>query len=154
MKIRTCSLEDFAQILGEIENYWGDDRTRHLHHPLLVHEFRDTAFVIKIGDVIAAYLFGLLARDGRYGYIHLSAVRGSHRRRGLATQLYQHFFDYCRARDVKSVKAVTTPWNDFSIHFHKHMGFRLFGETVEHGVPVIKHYSGPGEDRVVMFKRL
>lgn len=154
MKIETLAQSDYEQILAGLENYWGDDRTRHLHHPMFVHEFRDTAYMIKIGRVVVAYLLGCVARESRYGYIHLAAVRGSHRQRGLAGALYNHFFQYCRGRDLRLVKAITSPQNTFSIMFHKRQGFRLFGETIEHGVPVIKNYSGPHEDRVVMFRRL
>lgn len=154
MKITTLSAADYERILAELPNYWGDERTRHLHHPLFVHEFKSTAYAIKIGDLVAAYLLGFVARENRYGYLHLVAVRGSHRQRGLASALYTHFFQYCRERDVRLVKAITSPQNTHSILFHKHMGFRLFGETIEHGVPVIKNYSGHHEDRVVMFRRL
>jgi GNAT superfamily N-acetyltransferase len=154
MKIEGLSPPDFLRIIDEIENYWGDDRTRALHHPMFVHEFRDTAYAIKIGDLVAAYMLACVAGGGRYGYIHLVAVRGSHRRRGLAALLYRNFFDDCRARRMRLVKAVTTPQNAFSLGFHRHQGFRLFGETIEHGVPVIKNYAGHHEDRVVMFRRL
>ena len=154
MKIEQMTAAVYEQIVDELPDYWGDDRTRGLHHPMFVHEFRETAFAIRIGQMAAAYLLGFVARDNRYGYIHLAAVRGSHRRRGMGRALYQHFFEYCRARDVRLVKAITRPGNRFSIQFHKRMGFRLFGETIEHGVPVIKNYSGHREDRVVMFRRL
>ncbi|MCR9144844.1 MAG: GNAT family N-acetyltransferase [bacterium] len=154
MKIERLGQAEYEGILHDLADYWGDDRTRELHHPMFVHEFRDTAFMIQMGGLTAAYLLGFVARDSRYGYVHLAAVRGSHRQRGMARALYEHFFEYCRARDVRLVKAITSPRNRFSILFHKRMGFRLFGETIEHGVPVIKNYSGRGADRVVMYRRL
>ena len=153
-QIDRLTRDDYEYIIDQIENFWGDQRTLGLHHPMFVHEFRDTALAIRVGDMVTAYLLGCLAGDNRYGYIHLVAVRGSHRQRGMAAALYNHFFDYCRSRNVRLVKAITAPQNTFSIQFHKRMGFRLFGETIEHGVPVIKNYSGHHQDRVVMFRRL
>jgi GNAT superfamily N-acetyltransferase len=154
VKIENLTQADYERVLRELPDYWGDDRVRQLHHPLFVREFPDTVFMIRVGPMVTAYLLGVIAREKRYGYVHLAAVRGSHRQRGMARALYEHFFEYCRRRSIYKVKAVTSPVNTHSLLFHKRLGFRLCGETIEHGVPVVKNYGGRGQDRVVMYRNL
>jgi GNAT superfamily N-acetyltransferase len=98
---------------------------------------------------VIAYLFGLRSQTEPAGYVHLVAVREGYRRRGLARQLYRHFIEFARARGCREVKAITTPGNARSIAFHTALGMRMEGEPNAEGVPVVRDYSGPGEDRVV-----
>lgn len=58
---------DLAEILRDIERFWGDrDLPRYLHHPMVFLEFRDTAFVARdLGSgEIAGYLLGFVAPAG------------------------------------------------------------------------------------------
>ncbi|OPY20200.1 MAG: hypothetical protein A4E24_01301 [Methanomethylovorans sp. PtaU1.Bin093] len=34
-----CSKADFGQIISNIYEFWGSDRTLHLHHTMLIYEF-------------------------------------------------------------------------------------------------------------------
>ena len=154
MKIERCTSEDLVRIQSELERFWGDRQSWELHHPLIVREFPDSCFVIRLQDVIVCYLLGMMDLGRSYGYIHLVAVRDSQRRRGLARRLYEHFFDLCRAYGARQVKAIVAPGNAAAIAFHRRMGFRLFGETIERGVPVMKNYGGPGKDRVILLRPL
>jgi hypothetical protein len=45
--IFNCNYSDFLQILTDIEDFWGSNRTLSYHHPMFVNEFGNTAFVIK-----------------------------------------------------------------------------------------------------------
>ena len=47
MVITRCSKADFDQILHDIVDFWGSDRTLHLHHPTCLYEFGNTAYVSK-----------------------------------------------------------------------------------------------------------
>ena len=152
MTITTCSLDDFNQIFADIADFWGHDRTLYLHHPMYVREFGDTAYVIKDGDTVAAYLFGLLSQTHPAAYVKFVAVRPAYRRRGLARSLYDHFIAYARMRDCTEIRAITAPTNAESIAFHRALGMELLGEPDEDGLPVIKDYAGPGRDRVVFRK--
>ncbi|MGC8487229.1 MAG: GNAT family N-acetyltransferase [Clostridia bacterium] len=59
-----------------------------------------------------------------------------------------------RASGCTRLKAITSPGNAASIAFHRRMGFTLLGDPDDRGVPVVRDYSGPGVDRVVMVRPL
>ena len=152
MKIENCSQSDFHEILTDISQFWGSDRTLNTHHPMFIHEFGDTAFVIKDNGSVVAYLFGFLSQTQKTGYVHLIGVRHSFQNKGLGTLLYCHFATYVKDRGYTKLKAITTPTNNLSIAFHKKIGMKLLGTKNEDGIEVIKNYSAPGQDRVVFEK--
>jgi GNAT superfamily N-acetyltransferase len=131
---------DFAAIIADLPGFWGERDVRHVHHPMFLHEFGDTALVVRDGDRVAAYLLGFVAPGG-VGYVHAVGVHRSHRRRGLARALYAAFADLARARGATRMKAITTPANEGSIAFHRALGLQP---------ALVRDYTGPGEDRVVL----
>jgi GNAT superfamily N-acetyltransferase len=154
MNIQQCTQTDFEQILTNIIEFWGSDRTLTLHHPMYVHEFGNTAFVIRDGDQVAAYLFGFYSQTEPAAYIHLVAVRASYRRQKLAQRLYDHFAQVAQSHGCVKLKAITTPTNAVSIAYHLSMGFTLLGAPNADGIPVVANYSGPSADRVVFVKSI
>jgi GNAT superfamily N-acetyltransferase len=144
---------DFQAILADIRAFWPNGAPP-VFHPMFLEEFGDTAFVVRDGEQVAAHLFGLIAATSPTGYIHLVAVREGYRGRGLASLLYAHFAEVARARGCTRLKAITSPGNAASIGFHRRMGFTLLGDPDDNGVPVVRDYSGPGVDRVVMVRPL
>jgi GNAT superfamily N-acetyltransferase len=152
--ISICTAQDFDQILEALPEFWDGRDTRHLHHSFLIHEFGDTAFVIRDGGQVVAYLFGFFSQTQPVGYVHAIAVRASARRRGLAQRLYGHFVECARRRGCTHVKAITAPSNAGSIAFHKSLGMQLLGEPNEDGIPVVPDYSGRGAARVVFWKSI
>src|SRR2546426_8941764 len=58
MQIEGATHEDFLQILRDLPDFWGTSgpalRTLPYHYPFLVHEFADTAFVIRSGSTVIA----------------------------------------------------------------------------------------------------
>jgi GNAT superfamily N-acetyltransferase len=145
VSVERASIEDLATVADEPHAFWGERELPALHHPLLVHEFGETAFVVREeGGRVIAYLFGLLT-PARVGYIHLVAVREGHRRAGLARALYGHFAAVARDLGATSLKAFTQPVNTTSIAFHRSLGFL---------VSEVPDYVGPGELRVVFTREL
>jgi len=67
---------------------------------MFVHEFADTAWVIREGGQIIGYLFALWSQSEPVGYIHLVGVRRSHQRRGIGRFPYEHFERLARERDA------------------------------------------------------
>lgn len=138
-------LADLTTILREHQRFWGERDLRHLHHPLLVHEFGDTAFVRRAADgTVAAYLFGFVT-PARLGYVHLVAVRDDARGAGHGRALYAHFAAVAAEAGATGLKAITTPDNVGSIAFHRRMGF---------SVTAVPDYSGPGQPRLVLRRDL
>lgn len=152
MKLMNCSKEDFDQIITNIKEFWGSDRTLHLHHPILINEFGNMAFILKENDTVCAYIFGFFSQTEPLAYAHLIAVRNSYRRLGLGRKLYENFIKCAREKQCSKVKAITKPANLESIAFHKSIGMELTGKGIIDGVPVVLDYSGPGEHRVVFMK--
>ncbi len=145
-----ATIDDFVRIVDERREFWGDRDLTALHHPLLVHEFGDTALVIR-GDGAArdesrviAYLFGLLTPSS-VGYIHVVAVRDGHRREGLARRLYEHFEEIAGVHGAHALKAITKPVNVRSVAFHRALGFSA-SENVD--------YGGPGQTRTLLWKEI
>jgi len=152
--ISNCTQQDFTQILDGLADFWDGREVRHLHHPMLIHEFGNSAFVIREGAVVAAYLFGFISQVEPVGYVHLIAVRGSARRRGLGELLFGHFVEHARQQGCLHTKAITTPSNAGSIAFHKSLGMEMLGEPNADGIPVVKDYAGRGAPRVVFWKAI
>jgi ribosomal protein S18 acetylase RimI-like enzyme len=152
-EITHCSLADFSQITSEIKAFWGSDRTLAIHHPSLIHEFGNTAFVIKKEDQVIAYLFGYYSQTESTAYIHLISAREGYQKMGLGQILYSHFMALAKANNLTKIKAITRPFNTKSINFHTHkIGMKMLGEPNAEGINVIKNYAGYGEDRVVFEK--
>ena len=155
MKIEKCTMLEFNEIVKDIVDFWGSDRTLHLHHPFLIYEFGDTAFVIKEQGQVIAYLFGFYSQTDSLAYIHLLGVREKHQRRGLGLLLYENFIDIAKSKGITKIKAITTPSNTKSIAFHKNrIGMTLLGQPNEEGVNVVKDYSGPNKYTVVFEKQI
>lgn len=152
--ISACTRQDYLQILDDLAEFWDGRDVHALHHPMFVHEFGNSAFVIRDGSRVVAYLFGFISQTEPVGYVHLVAVRASARRRQLAQRLYRHFVAFARQHGCTSIKAITTPANSGSIAFHKSLGMQLLGEPNADGVPVVADYAGRGMSRVVFRKSI
>ena len=152
MDITNCTKSDFDQILNDFGDFWDNDRTVSMHHPTLLYEFGNSAFIIRENDKVLAYLFGFISQTEPVGYVQLLAVREDYRKQGLGRRLYDHFKRYAREHGCKKLKAITSPVNSLSIAFHRGIGMRLLGQPNADGLPVVKDYAGPGKDRVVFKK--
>jgi len=149
MLIENCSRGDYDYIIANITRFWGSDRTLSTHHPMFILEFGDSAYVIKDGVEVIAYLFGFIAQTSPIGYVHLLGVREDHRKKGLGGTLYRHFISYAGERGCHKIKAITTPGNASSIAFHRKLGMTLLGDMFVDGIRVVTDYSGSGQHRVV-----
>jgi ribosomal protein S18 acetylase RimI-like enzyme len=144
--IGRASNADFRQIIGDIRDFWGSDRTLGMHNAMYVNELVDSSFVIKERDRVLAYLFGVVAEPRRVAYVALIGVRTSHRRHGFGQHLYRLFEDHARSRGCTRLTAVTDPSNTNSIAFHTgRIGMRC---------TVVQDYGGPGQDRALFEKAI
>ena len=144
--IGRASNADFRQIIGDIADFWGSDRTLGMHNAMYVNELVDSSFVIKEGDRVLAYLFGVVAEPRRVAYAALIGVRTSHRRHGFGRRLYGLFEDYARGRGCTRLTAVTDSSNANSIAFHT--------GRIGMSCKIVKDYGGPGQDRALFEKAI
>ncbi len=155
MKIESCTKDDFNEIIRDISDFWGSDRTLHLHQPFLIYEFGNTAFVIREKGMVIAYLFGFFSQTENLAYVHLIGVREKYQKQGLGKMLYDNFIKIAKTRKIQKIKAITKPVNTKSINFHtKKIGMTMTGEPNDDGINVIKNYSGIDSDRVVFLKNI
>ena len=149
MNVGRVTPADYATILDEHEQFWGERDLRPAHHPVLVHEFAGTSVALHTQEgagedgLLVGYLFGFV--EGGVGYVHLVGVREGRRRHGLATRLWAEFERIARDRGAHTLRAITTPANDMSIGFHRSMGM---------AVERVADYAGPGHDRIVFTRAL
>lgn len=148
-QVVTAIRADFDQILTHLEAFWGDHAPAHLHHITLLEYFGNSAFVIKEGDQVVAYLFGFLSQKDPSAWVQLIAVRQTHQGQGLGRRLYDHFIAFARDHGAKAVGAQTSLDNLDSVAFHTRIGMKLQGEPDERGIPVVRDRAGPGRDRIV-----
>jgi len=154
MEITLCTKRDFDQIISDFIDFWGNERTKSLHNPILLYEFGNSAFVVKEGDKVVGYLFAFLSQTEPVGYVKFIGVRQSHRKRGIGRKLYERFIEFAREKGCTELKAITSPANKVSVAFHRSIGMETLGEPDEEGVPVVRNYGGPGIDRVVFRKKI
>jgi ribosomal protein S18 acetylase RimI-like enzyme len=110
--------------------------------------FEGTSFVAEDEDgELLGFVCGFLSQSADdEAYIHFVGVTPEDRGHGLGRALYERFFEEARANGRTVVRCVTSPSNGRSVAFHEALGFE-----VERVVP---DYDGPGEDRVLLVKRL
>ncbi len=143
--LERARIGDLRAIVAELPAFWGEREMAGLHQALYVHEFGDSALLIRDGEGrVIAYLLGFVS-PARVGYVHLVAVREGHRGKGLARHLYTEFESYARARGAIALKAITGPENHGSKAFHRAIGFT---------VREVAGYSVSGEARLVFERPL
>jgi ribosomal protein S18 acetylase RimI-like enzyme len=110
--------------------------------------FEGTSYVVDGDDgQLAAFLIGFHSQsDPEEAYIHFVGVAPEQRGKGLGRRLYERFFDDALAVGRTIVRCVTSPVNEGSVAFHKALGFEVEKLAAD--------YDGPGEDRVLLVKRL
>jgi len=110
--------------------------------------FEGTSFVAEDADEdLIGFVCGFLSQThADEAYIHFVGVTPDSRGEGVGRALYERFFDEVRGQGRHVVRCVTSPVNQSSVSFHEALGFE-----VERVVP---DYDGPGEDRVLLVKRL
>ena len=145
--IRHARPSDYGRVIGRVNVWWAGREMAPILPKLFFLHFDGTSFVAEDGDELLGFLCGFLSQTAKdEAYIHFTGVSPGHRGEGLGRALYERFFDEVRGEGRIVVRAVTSPTNEESVAFHEALGFE-----VERVVP---DYDGPGEDRVLLVKRL
>lgn len=157
--IRACGGDDYDRIVAVVDAWWGGRQMRAMLPRLFFTHFRDTSFVAQDGSTLAGFICGFLSQAlPDEAYVHFIGVNPDYRRRGVARMLYARFADEARQADRHTIRAVTSPRNEVSIAAHRALGFEVVAEGSAGlnfaGLPIRLDYDGPGEDRVVLEKRL
>ena len=148
IEIRHAKPSDYGRVIGRINVWWGGRDMAPMLPKLFFLHFEGTSFVAEDdeGDLVG-FLCGFLSQtNDDEAYIHFVGVTPDKRGEGLGRTLYEHFFDEVRSKGRGVVRCVTSPANKDSVGFHEALGFEVDR--------VVPDYDGPGEDRVLLVKRL
>ena len=124
MLIRHAEPEDYARVIGVVDEWWGGRQMAPMLPKLFFVHFRDTSFVAEEDGEVVAFLCGFRSQTfDDEAYIHFVGVDPAQRGSGVGRLLYERFFAAVAPRTI--VRAVTSPVNEGSIAFHRAMGFEV-----------------------------
>ena len=147
VNVRTARPSDYDQLARVIDAWWGRPIQQGLPRLFLDHFWRTSLVAEEKQGELVGFLVGLLSpSDALMAYVHFAAVAPEERRCGLATVLYDRFFDLARANGRITVRAITSPQNEQSIAFHRRLRFEVS--------PPVPDYNGPGTAAVEMERAL
>ncbi len=128
--------------------WWGGREMAPILPRLFFLHFEGTTYVAEDAEgELAGFVCGFLSQsDPEEAYIHFVGVSPEHRGGGVGRTLYERFFAEARGEGRSVVRCVTSPSNVDSVTFHERLGFEVDR--------VVEDYDGPGEDRVLLLKRL
>ena len=135
-------------MIGRVNVWWGGREMAPILPRLFFLHFEGTSFVADDDEgELAGFVCGFLSQtDPEEAYIHFVGVSPERRGHGVGRTLYERFFTEARAQGRSLIRCVTSPGNEDSVAFHKALGFEVDR--------VAEDYDGPGEDRVLLLKRL
>lgn len=148
MEIRHAKPSDYGRVIGRINVWWGGRDMAPMLPKLFFLHFEGTSFVAEDedGDLVG-FVCGFLSQTkDDEAYIHFVGVTPDKRGEGVGRRLYERFLTEVRANGRTVVRCVTSPVNRASVEFHQALGFEVDR--------VVPDYDGPGEDRVLLVKRL
>jgi ribosomal protein S18 acetylase RimI-like enzyme len=147
VEIRHAKPSDYGRVIGRVNVWWGEREMSPALPKLFFLHFDQTSFVAEDGDRLLGFLCGFLSQtDGDEAFVHFVGVDPERRGEGVARGLYDRFCAEVREHGRRVVRCVASPERADVVSFHEALGFE-----VERIVP---DYDGPGEDRVVLVKRL
>lgn len=156
MQIRHLNVQDCESILPVMNEWWGGREMTHLLPRFLFDNFQETSFVVENEGRITGFLIGFYSQTHQdEAYIHLVGINPGDRRQGLASRLYEQFFNEVKKKGVKTVRCITSPGNKQSISYHQGIGFSIEpGDKLTDGIDVHSNYDGKGNERVLFVKKI
>jgi ribosomal protein S18 acetylase RimI-like enzyme len=148
VRIRPAQPSDYGRVIQHVNVWWGGREMAPMLPKLFFLHFEGTSFVAEDeGGALTGFLVGFLSQsDPAEAYVHFVGVAPAHRGSGVGRDLYETFFEAARSHGRGVVRCVTSPVNEPSVEFHRALGFEV--------ERVARDYDGPGEDRVLLIRRL
>lgn len=146
--IRHAQPADYGRVIQHVNAWWGDREMAPMLPKLFFVHFEGTSFVAEneAGELVG-FLVGFQSQSDRSeAYVHFVGVAPAQRGSGLGRALYERFVEAVRAHGCTAVRCVTSPANEDSLAFHTRLGFEVDRVAAD--------YDGPGEDRVLLVRRL
>lgn len=103
------------------------------------------------GNVIAYGIIVPSANQGS-GWLLSLAVSFPHRRKGIGTELVNQLLAKAKSSSLEKIYLTVEPDNKPAIFLYERLGF--IAAKVEHQYQIERHYFGPDEHRIVMYRPL
>jgi len=147
-RIRHAQPSDYGRVIQHVGAWWEGRELQPQLPKLFFLHFEGTTFVAEDEEGrLIGFLCGFLSQtDPDEAYVHLIGVAPERRGSGLGRALYERFFEAARAHGRHLVRCVLPPGREDALAFHRALGFEV--------ERVAEDYDGPGEDRLVLAKRL
>jgi ribosomal protein S18 acetylase RimI-like enzyme len=156
IQIRHLEPSDYPHIISVVNEWWGGRNMADMLPKLFFVHFRKTSFAAECDGSIVGFLVGFMSQTfENEAYIHFVGVHPEFRKKGVASALYERFFEVSRAFGRSVIRCVTSPVNKGSVAFHLHIGFSIepSAKRIE-GISVAENYDGSGGDRVLLYRIL
>jgi len=159
VELRRPTESDHASLVAAIDDWWGGRRVRHLLPRLWFRHFSGTSWLAEhAGGRPVGFLVGFTSYDRvDEAQLYLLGVDPNHRRRGIARALEAAFAADARSAGAQVIRAEIPPGDPVALRALRALGFAIDtgpGSTPIHGTPAFADHDGPGEDRVVLVRRL
>ena len=148
LEIRHAQPSDYGRVIGRVNAWWGGRDMAPMLPKLFFVHFEGTSFVVDDDEgQLAGFLIGFDSQsEPDEAYIHFVGVAPEQRGNGIGRALYERFFDEAQSHGRSVLRCVTSPLNEESVAFHRKLGFEV--------ERLVEDYDGPGEDRVLLVRRL
>jgi len=141
--VRALSPEDFLPALQRVDEWFGETVHEPVH-PVFFHHFG--GYAVVEGEELIGFLIGFRSLSNKdVAYIHIAAVHPARRGEGIGSNLYERFERQVLAWGCTWIEAVAAPENEAAVEFHESKGFWK---------ELVKDWAGPGQDRIVLRKRI
>lgn len=86
---------------------------------------------VKHNDIIIGFIYGFIKYEKgdlvkeNVGFIDAVYVKNEYRKQGIATQLVEEFYKWCKSKDVKYVEVSSYIKNDDACNLYKKFGFEI-----------------------------
>ena len=85
----------------------------------------------KYNNVIVGFIYGFIKYEKgdfvkeNVGFIDAVYVKNEYRKQGIASQLVEEFYKWCKSKDVKYVEVSSYIKNDVACNLYKKFGFEI-----------------------------
>lgn len=144
--VRPARPADLAQLHAVDEGVFGELAYPYFTLRQLFDTFPDCWLVAAHPTGLVGYSLGVPSTDHTYAWLFGLAVDPRHRNLGYGRRLTQESLTLLGAMRVETVYLTVEPTNTPAIRLYRSFGFTETGQGSD--------YLGPGEDRVIMTRRL
>ena len=159
VRLRNPSEADHPAVVAVLDEWWGGRRVRHRLPRLWFRHFAATSWLAELpGGALVGVVVGLLSPEqAGEAQLYLLGVDPNHRRRGIGRNLEAALADDVRGRGARTIRAELPTGDPVALRAMLALGYEVDagpGTSPIHGTPAYADHDGPGEDRIVLVRRL